>query len=229
MAFQLESVVPWGRRFSEYRVMFALTSDDLAGRILGCGDGPASFNAEATSLGTGVVSIDPIYAFAASEIEARVEAVFDDMIGQTEANAADFTWGRGVDDIDHLALLRRTAMERFLSDYGTGQADSRYQAGELPTLPFEDEEFDLALCSHLLFLYGEQLSTEFHLESLVELCRVAREVRVFPLLELGSLPSRHLEPVRNELAANGITSRIVSVEYEFQRGGNQLLIASREP
>jgi hypothetical protein len=54
-------------------------------------------------------------------------------------------------------------------------------------------------------------------------------VRVFPLLELGSLPSRHLGPVRAGLEAKGVASRIVTVDYEFQRGGNRLLIVSRSP
>jgi hypothetical protein len=48
--FTLERVVPWGRSFDEYRRMFVLSSDDLRLRILGCADGPASFNAEATPL-----------------------------------------------------------------------------------------------------------------------------------------------------------------------------------
>ena len=46
--FTLDQVVPWGRSFDEYRAMFAMTDMDLTGRILGCGDGPASFNREAT-------------------------------------------------------------------------------------------------------------------------------------------------------------------------------------
>ena len=61
--FTLDKVVPWGRSFDEYCRMFLLTDQDLAGRIVGCADGPASFNAEATRLGTRVVSCDPIYAF----------------------------------------------------------------------------------------------------------------------------------------------------------------------
>ena len=42
----------------EYRRLFALTDEDLAGRILGCGDGPASFNAEATAGGHAAASCD---------------------------------------------------------------------------------------------------------------------------------------------------------------------------
>src|SRR5260370_30292561 len=48
---RLHEVVPWGRSLDEYRAMFALSEGDLQGRLLGCGDGPASFNAELTALG----------------------------------------------------------------------------------------------------------------------------------------------------------------------------------
>lgn len=228
MAFQLASVVPWGRRFDEYRAMFGLTDPDLGGRILGCGDGPASFNAEATAAGFDVVSVDPIYAFSSDDIRSRVEAVFDDMIDQTATNASDFTWGRGVADLEDLVEKRRSAMDGFLSDYEQGRAEGRYRAEGLPSLPFEDGAFELALCSHFLFLYGEQLSTEFHVDSLVELCRVATEVRVFPLLELGSVRSRHLPEVRSRLDERGVSTHIRTVDYEFQRGGNRLLIAGTQ-
>ncbi len=46
--FTLDQVVPWGRSFDEYRNMFALADTDLRSKILGCADGPESFNAEAT-------------------------------------------------------------------------------------------------------------------------------------------------------------------------------------
>jgi hypothetical protein len=59
--FTLDHIVPWGRSFDEYRRMFGLTDADLARNIVGCGDGPAAFNAEATARGTRVVSCDPIY------------------------------------------------------------------------------------------------------------------------------------------------------------------------
>ena len=44
MEIKYESVVPWGRTFEEYVDMFNLTEVDLDKSILGCGDGPASFN-----------------------------------------------------------------------------------------------------------------------------------------------------------------------------------------
>ncbi len=60
ITMKLTEVIPWGRSFDEYRLMFALSERDLVGRILGCGDGPASFNAEATAEGHSVISCDPI-------------------------------------------------------------------------------------------------------------------------------------------------------------------------
>jgi ubiquinone/menaquinone biosynthesis C-methylase UbiE len=54
-------------------------------------------------------------------------------------------------------------------------------AAALPDLPFADGSFAVALCSHLLFCYP-QLGRGFHQAALEELTRVAREVRVFPLL-----------------------------------------------
>jgi len=44
------------------------------------------------------------------------------------------------------------AMQEFLADYRAGGREGRYMAATLPHLPFADGAFDLALCSHLLFL-----------------------------------------------------------------------------
>jgi ubiquinone/menaquinone biosynthesis C-methylase UbiE len=122
------------------------------------------------------------------------------------------------------------AMEEFLSDYPQGMDQGRYVDGELPHLPFGDAEFDLAICSHLLFLYSEQLTKEFHIASIKELCRVASEVRGFPLLELGARKSRHLQTIMNDITAEGYSVTIVPVPYEFQRGGNQMMkITGIEP
>ena len=75
--FSLGEVVPWGRSLDEYCRMFAHTSDDLRCRIVGCADGPASFNAEATAAGLSVTSCDPLYGFKAAEIATRIAATTD--------------------------------------------------------------------------------------------------------------------------------------------------------
>lgn len=225
MAFTLENVVPWGRSFDEYRAMFALSDDDLQQRILGCGDGPACFNAELTRRGGRVVSVDPLYDFNADEISQRIDATFETVMEQTRRNQSEFVWEQ-IRSLDELAEIRRAAMQEFLFDYAAGKQGGRYRTASLPTLPFVEDAFDLAVCSHFLFLYSAHFSAEFHVASIKELCRVAGEVRIFPLLELGSTRSRHREPVMAELSAAGYDVQIRRVPYEFQKQGNEMLVVS---
>jgi hypothetical protein len=223
---KLEEVVPWGRTLEEYKLMFALSAADLNSKILGCGDGPASFNARMTELGHSVVSIDPIYQFSAQEIEHRVRAVYEPIISQLKQNHRDYIW-QNFRDADELGDARLKAMEKFLSDYELGKVTGRYLHQSLPSLDFGDRQFELCVCSHLLFLYSEQLSLDFHLTSILELLRVALEVRIFPLLKLDGRPSAYIEPIVRELSNAGYRTQVRAVDYEFQKGGNQMLIISR--
>ncbi len=222
MSFTMKDVVPWGRSFEEYIAMFALTDADLQGRILGCGDGPASFNAVLTNRGGRVVSVDPLYRFSRDEIRRRIAETCAEVMEQTRKNVNEFVW-RDIKSVDELERVRMAAMEEFLSDYPLGLSQGRYVEGELPHLPFADGKFQLAVCSHLLFLYSEQLSEDVHVASIRELCRVADEARIFPLLELGARTSRRLPSVTARLRAEGYRVAVVSVPYEFQRGGNQMM------
>ncbi len=218
--FTLEKIVPWGRSFEEYEAMFLLTVDDYAGNILDCGGGPSSFNVELTARGGRVVSIDPIYAFSADDVSSQIDECFDKVVQETECNREQFVW-RLFNSVRELAQARRAAMNFFLADYIQG--DSRYLNGSLPSLPFVNETFDLALCSHLLFLYSDHLDLDFHVSSILELCRVAKEVRVFPLLDLSASRSPHIDSVCEQLGEHGIGTEIEKVNYEFQKGGFEML------
>lgn len=220
--FTLEQVVPWGRSFDEYCRMFSLSGDDLAGRILGCGDGPASFNAQATRRGAAVVSCDPIYQWDTTQIRSRIAATYDTVLDQARRNADEFVWD-SIASVEELGAVRMAAMEEFLTDYSGGKAEGRYLTAELPALPFAGGSFDLALCSHFLFLYSLQLDEAFHHASIRELCRVAGDVRVFPILALGGQRSPYVDRVMQGLRASGHDVSIQRVPYEFQRGGNEMM------
>jgi SAM-dependent methyltransferase len=219
---QLEQVVPWGRNATEYRRMFDLSPTDLAGRILGCGDGPASCNAELTAAGHQVISADPIYAFSGEAIRARVDATYATVIDQVKAQPDRYRWQEFADP-DALGAARLQAMESFLADYEAGRKAGRYVEGSLPKLPFAGNAFDLALCSHLLFLYTEQLDQAFHLAALQELLRVASEVRIFPLVALNGELSPHLPAVLAWSTEAGHRADLRRVPYEFQVGGDTML------
>ena len=219
----LDNVVPWGRSFDEYASMFDLTELDLQKRILGCGDGPASFNAELTERGGSIVSVDPIYNFTVSQIQARIDEVYPQVLNQMEKNTQDYLW-ENIKNVSELGRIRMKAMQRFLSDYEKGLAEKRYHCAALPQLAFKDKAFDLALCSHFLFLYSDHLNFEQHLQSIKELCRVATEVRIYPLMSLDGKLSEHLVPVINELKEDGIKTSIQKVEYRFQKGATDMLV-----
>jgi len=222
MAVHFDQIVPWGRSCAEYELMFDLSESELTAGVLDCGGGPSSFTAEVSARGCRAVSVDPIYAFSGSEIRTRFEAVADSMLSQVRATPDDWTWSYHHSP-DDLLVTRRRALEGFLADYESGLRESRYLKGELPSLPFAPASFGLAVCSHLLFLYSDLLTEDFHIRAARELCRVAREVRIFPLLTQSREPSPHLSTVRSALETDGYTTEVVGVSYEFQRGGNQML------
>jgi hypothetical protein len=222
MSHSLNDAVPWGRGLGEYERMFALTASDLSAPILGCADGPASFNAEASARGARVVTCDPLYRYSASGIAARIDATHPAMVAHLERRYEDYVW-REFDSPARVVEARLTAMDRFLRDYAnSGRGANRYVAGAVPHLPLQDRAFPLALCSHFLFLNAPALSLAFHIAALVDLCRVAREVRVFPLLDMSGTPSALLDPVQEYLRAAGHFTECVRVAYEFQRGGNTM-------
>ncbi len=227
MPLTLEKVVPWGRSLDEYVRMFSLNEADLSKRILGCADGPASFNADLTEAGGSVVSCDPVYQFSSEQIRQRIDESADQIIDYARHNINEFVWSEQIPNPDRLAEHRMTAMSRFLDDFAVSHNSERYVAAELPNFPFERDSFDLAVCSHFLFLYSEQLSEQFHVDSLRNLLTLAKEVRIFPLLELGAIPSRHLDAVRQSLQDDGYQISLETVAYEFQRGGNEMMRITR--
>ena len=219
--------MPWGRTLEEYQLMFDLSEADLNAKILGCGDGPASFNVEMTKKGYSVVSIDPIYQFSTEQIKQRIQNTYELVISQVKQNPERYIW-KNFRDADELGQARLAAMENFLVDYETGKDEGRYLSQLLPHLELADNQFELCLCSHLLFLYWERLSLEFHRASIYELLRISTEVRIFPLLKLNGEPSPYVDSMIQELSSQSFNVQIQPVAYEFQKGGNQMLKVSNQ-
>lgn len=226
----LDRVVPFGRSKAEYELMFALAEGDRNKSMIGIGDGPASFNAEMTAAGYKVTSVDPIYQFTADEIKSRFDACVEDIIEQVRNTPNNWVWSFHKSPED-LRANREKAIALFLEDYDRGKKEGRYINAELPILEpkinFGDRQFQLALCSHFLFLYSDHLSFEFHLDSIRELCRIALEVRIFPLLTLAQVRSPYIDEICSILAREEIKSEIIQVTYELQKGGNQAIVFRR--
>ena len=221
--YTLQSIVPWGRTLGEYRAMFLLTKQDLQQKILGCGDGPSSFNFEATKLNGNITSIDPIYQFTKDEIQKRIDETSSVVSKQLRENQNDFVW-KNIQSVDELINIRLTAMSDFINDYENGKNEKRYIHQELPKLSFQDDSFDLVLSSHFLFLYSEHFDLQFHIDSILEMCRISKdEIKIFPLLDLQNQKSKYLEPVLEVLKNKGFETKVIKTNYEFQKGANELL------
>ena len=225
MAFKYKDIVPWGRNYNEYVRMFALTERDLKTRILGCGDGPASFNYECNQSGGQVVSIDPLYHFSKKEIKNRIAETYTDVLTQTRKNKDKFIW-TVIKTVEDLGKIRMDAMSKFLESYDQGKLKNKYIPASLPKLPFNNYSFDIALSSHFLFLYSDHLSFEFHKNSISEMLRVAKEVRIFPLLDVNAKKSAYVKKLAENL--KHLKFYIKTVNYEFQKNGNELLIITEK-
>ena len=222
MAFQLDSVVPWGRNLQEYRLMFQLKDNDMKKKIAGFGDGPASFNCEAAKQGCSVTSFDPIYQFSRGDLQKRIEEVRTTVMQQMKENMDNYVW-TSIKNLEELEKVRMSAMQLFLTDYEKGKAEYRYICHELPErLPYGDNAFDIGLSSHFLLMYMV-LGYEFHIQAITEMLRVCREVRIFPIVDLDANRTNLITDVINYFK-NSYEVEIRGTQYEFQKGGNKLLI-----
>lgn len=222
MAFQLETVVPWGRNLNEYRWMFQLDDKDMSKQIAGFGDGPASFNYEASQKGYCVTSFDLIYQFTKEQLEKRIEEVRVIVMKQMKENKDNYVWNN-IKNLDELEQLRMSAMKLFLNDYEKGKKEGRYIYHELPKkLPYEDNYFDIGLSSHFLLMYTA-LGYDFHIQAISEMLRVCKEVRIFPVLDLdGQNTTLATDVISYFKKKNAV--EIQQTKYEFQKGDNKLLV-----
>ena len=216
-----EQIVSWGRGIDEYQKMFHLSSPAQQGPILAVGEGPASFGAQWRASGGEVLSIDPLYGKTLTEISEQVKNTALQVTEQLENNLDAFHWD-AYRDPQALLTARLASLELFEADFSAHR--SHYLNAALPCLPLEPGHFQLALCSHLLFLYDQHLDLSFHIQALQELLRLAPEVRVYPVVNLQNQRSTHLEVVCQHFPQ----ARLEPVSYHFQKGACEMLVVTQD-
>ena len=211
------------RSFGEYEAMFGLGGDDLRGRLLDCPGGASSFTAHASALGALVTAVDPVYAMPIPVLQGLVKKESDRGSAHTAAGVDRYRWDFYGDLEGHRQMRARSAA---IFSHDIDEHPERYLAASLPDLPFGDRQFDVVVSSHFLFTYADRLDADFHVAALIELLRVcSREVRVFPLLDqAGRRPGAMIGAVLSRLTRQGIEVKVQEVAYEFQRGGNEMLV-----
>ena len=221
LAFLLNKVVPWGRTKQEYIEMFSLSEFDLYKKIASFGDGPASFNCESTNNGRDVTSFDIIYKFTKEQIESQIYKTKDIVIQQTKLNIENYIW-TSIKDLDDLESRRMNAMRLFLDDFDNGKRDGRYIYHELPNkTDFSENTFDIGLSSHFLLMYTS-LGYDFHIQSIDEMLRICKEIRIAPIVDLDGNPSELTTKIIKHYGKTHDV-QIVETSYMFLKNGNQML------
>ena len=94
----------------------------------------------------------------------------------------------------------------------------------MPELPFSDNQFDIVLSGHFLFLYADRLDSSFHLKSLLELARISKkEVRIYPLIGLDGTPYAEMDRLLDSLREKGLRPQLKPTPFHFLKGSHQLL------
>lgn len=210
----------WVYDFSDYQQMFDLTPVDLSKSLFNFPAGISSFNAQATQQGLRVASGDPAYALSEAEMRVYAERVFQKNVARLKASpdclkeATEATIQRVIE------VWKKTEVS-FLGDYVQGQSENRYQVSKLPRLSYQTHQFDLALCADFIFYHSS--STQEIAASVKELCRIAAEVRIFPLLDEQGKTSDELGPLMLFLQQNNFGVEVREVPYKTLRGSNAML------
>ncbi len=219
------------RGYEEYVRMFALDEAQLmAGEVLDVAAGASSLTADLNARGVPAAAADPRYArhpeALIQEAREEIETSTSKLSGLT--HRFDFSY---YGDMDRHRAMREASLARFSADYASHYGSNRYTAASLPSLPFEEGRFKLVLCSHFLFLYGEQFDYAFHeqaIEELLRVCKPGGEVRIYPLVTLAFQPYSRLDELLAAVARCGASSRLVPTNLPFIPVSTDVLILAKK-
>lgn len=221
-----DHVLFYGRDYDEILGLLLLEEKQLAGKkILDCPAGPDAFVAEAHRRGLDVVGCDPMFDRSGREI-AEIARRDIHIAWERTKRLPDLDM-----DVDAFHKQKLVAAEKFEADFDAGKAAGRYIHAALPSLPFDDDSFDLVVSANFLFMYsssgfGGILDTEifdfaFHTAAVRELLRVCRgEVRLHPITTIET--KEHLHPYAaqmiGQLASEGVEMRFVDPPFQQTPG-----------
>jgi hypothetical protein len=202
--------------------MFSLSEEEMQGKkILDCPAGACSFTAVGNKLGLDVTACDIAYYHSGEDLKHKGLQDIEHAMEHMQKAQNNYKWDY-FNDIEGLRKYRLNALQNCTNDLK--ESSERYIPVTLPSLPFENAEFDLLLSAHFLFMYADRLDYSFHIETLNELLRVTKEeVRIFPLVDLEGKRYKHLDQLIRYLVDKGYIVEEVKVSYEFQTNANSML------
>ena len=219
MTKEIKLAPSWVYSMADYCQMFDLTEEDLKLAILDYPAGISSFNAEMNDRGHKVLSGDQHYKMPLDEMKTFSQQVFEVNKRHLKEHGEIL---RGDQNIESILADWQQRQERFLQDYEQGKKEHRYQCMTLPRLPFDKQVFDIALCSDHLF--HNYVAEEKNQSAIIEeLCRVAKEVRIFPLQDEKGKIGENLGHLMLATQQKGCGIEVREVPYHEMKGGNAML------
>lgn len=220
--FKIKGPIFIGRSYQEYLKFFHLNEECLKNKkVLDCAAGASSFTPHMNRRGYDAIAVDILYGKDPGFLQKRCENHLNALLEALSQLEGHFVWSF-FQDLDGLREHRMKVCGDFSQDYRDGKGE-RYIKASLTSLPFKENTFDLVLCSHLLFIYDHRLSYDFHLNSIKEMIRVAsKELRIYPLVKSKGEKSPYLKKIMEDLRGT-VKIEIVKVDYEFRRGGDEMM------
>lgn len=211
-----------GYHLDEYRHMFGLVDADFDGRILEYNSGVNAVNAQLHARHLAITSCDPWFQLDKPALAQLVESHAEQAIDEMKKTLSRYDFSE-YGSVDALIEKRRQGIAMCLADYEKGRAEKRYVSIEHDILPFADDSFDLALSSHCFFTGALDQDVDTHLQRIRALAHVAKEVRIYPLVDSDGQPSHLLGPVLLGLQQGNFAVEIREVDYHLQRGSYAML------
>jgi hypothetical protein len=205
--------------YEDYCKMFALDEILLQRKIIDFPGAFSSFNATAHQKDQSVVSLDGLYDLGTAMIENVVSQQKQIWINHVSQMS-------GTPDLFPIAQEKfakfKLSSDLFLDDYTNGKEQQRYQAGDSESkLPFDDHSFQLALCSHWLFKQDFDLKQT--IDFIDELCRVAGEVRIFPINNAKYEAPEFLGHLMANYQTRGFQISCIAIEFDKHETGSAML------
>lgn len=218
----MRKLVLWGHSVDEYREMFDLSQEDMNARILEYGCGPGAVNAQQFHEEHQVVSCDPLFVLDKDTLLSKAIMIFAQMADEIRQQQAQFDFSQ-YGGLEPFIAQRKKGMDAFFADYEQGKAEGRYYGAVDYHLPYPDFSYDFALSSHYLFADLDDQTVDFHLNVIRELARVAKEVRIFPLIDREGQTSDFLGPVLLQLQQEGYGVEVREVDFHLHQPENAML------
>ena len=217
----------WGLSYDNVIAMFAIKEHDLHKKILNCMGVPSGFNAIAHQNKLDVTTCSDVYGSDKETLQSKAKREIKQAVEFIKANPDRFN-SCVVDTPEKYQDFLEENLKIFFKHYDEGKTRRLYSSEALPEIAFGNHQFDLAICPHFIFNGNSNFTEPFQFECIKELCRVADECRIFPVLDSAGHTPSQLDSLRESLRAAGYRTSIETVDYELLKKGNKMLKVTKE-